>query len=163
MEVRLLSGTHVNGLVRCLGADGPPHHFTTSDLALLRPVAAQLSRYWRTWLHRWALSEENESWRRLAAGMTSLNKLVAEELGRTSGDSGQERRVADLAVRIMCKIVTESAAAVAIGPAARTVSPNSSPSRTRMTDAGPRRPGSPRRRSGVITSSRACRTTVRAG
>jgi len=112
MEVRLLSGTHVNGLVRCLGADGPPHHFTTSDLALLRPVAAQLSRYWRTWLHRWALSAENESWRRLAAGMTSLNKLVAEELGRTSGDNGQEQRVADLAAHIMCKIVPESAAAM---------------------------------------------------
>jgi hypothetical protein len=113
MEVRLLSGTHVNGLVRCLGAQGPPHHFTTSDLALLRPVAAQLSRYWRTWLHRWALSEENESWRRLAAGMTSLNKLVAEELGRSPGDGGQERRVADRAVRIMCEVVPESAAAMA--------------------------------------------------
>ena len=35
---------HVNGLVRCLGTEGRPHHFTTSDLALLRPVAAQLSR-----------------------------------------------------------------------------------------------------------------------
>jgi signal transduction histidine kinase len=113
MEVRLLSGTHVNGLVRCLGAEGPPHHFTTSDLVLLRPVAAQLSRYWRTWLHRWELSEENESWRRLAAGMTSLNKLVAEELGRSPGDGGQERRVADRAVRIMCEVVPESAAAVA--------------------------------------------------
>ncbi|MDT7578794.1 MAG: hypothetical protein QOK35_54, partial [Pseudonocardiales bacterium] len=113
MEVRLLSGTHVNGLVRCLGADGPPHHFTTSDLALLRPVAAQLSRYWRTWQHRREISEENESWRRLAAGMTALNKLVAEELGRTPGDGGQEGRVADLAVRIMCDVVPESAAAVA--------------------------------------------------
>jgi signal transduction histidine kinase len=113
MEVRLLSGTTVNGLVRCLGAEGPPHHFTTSDLALLRPVAAQLSRYWRTWQHRWALSEENESWRRLAAGMTSLNKLVAEELVGTPGDGGQERRVADRAVRIMCDVVPESAAAVA--------------------------------------------------
>ena len=100
MEVRLLSGTHVNGLVRCLGTEGPPHHFTTSDLALLRPVAAPLSRYWRTWQHRRALSEENESWRRLAAGMTSLNKLVAEELDRVSRRRGQEHRVADLAVRI---------------------------------------------------------------
>jgi signal transduction histidine kinase len=113
MEVRLLSGTHVNGLVRCLGTEGPPHHFTTSDLALLRPVAAQLSRYWRTWQHRREISDENESWRRLAAGMTSLNKLVAEELGRTPGDGGQEWRVADLAVRIMCDVVPESAAAVA--------------------------------------------------
>jgi signal transduction histidine kinase len=113
MEVRLLSGTHINGLVRCLGTEGPPHHFTTSDLALLRPVAAQLSRYWRTWQHRWELSEENESWRRLAAGMTSLNRLVAEELARTPADGGQERRVADLAVRIMRDVVPESAAAVA--------------------------------------------------
>ena len=115
MEVRLLSGTHINGLVRCLGTEGPPHHFTTSDLALLRPVAAQLSRYWRTWQHRWALSEENESWRRLAAGMTSLNKLVAEELDHTPGDGGQERRVGDLAVHIMREVVPESAAVVAYG------------------------------------------------
>ena len=113
MEVRLLSGTHVDGLVRCVGAEGPPHHFTTSDLALLRPVAAQLSRYWRTWQHRWELSEENESWRRLAAGMTSLNKLVAEELGRTAGDGGQEQRVAAHATQIICKVVPESTVAVA--------------------------------------------------
>jgi signal transduction histidine kinase len=113
MEVRLLSGTHVDGLVRCVGAEGPPHHFTTSDLALLRPVAAQLSRYWRTWQHRWELSEENESWRRLAAGMTSLNKLVAEELGRTAGDGGQEQRVAAHATQIMCEVVPESTVAVA--------------------------------------------------
>jgi signal transduction histidine kinase len=115
MEVRLLSGTHVNGLVRCLGTEGPPHHFTTSELALLRPIAAQLSRYWRTWQHRWAMSEENESWRRLAAGITALNKLVAEEWDRTPGNRGQERRVGDLAVRIMRDVVPESAAAVAYG------------------------------------------------
>lgn len=113
MEVRLLSGTHINGLIRCLGTEGPPHHFTTSDLAPLRPVAAQLSRYWRTWQHRWELSEENESWRRLAAGMTSLNKLVAEELGRTPGDGGQEQRVADLAVHIMRDVVPKSAGVAA--------------------------------------------------
>lgn len=115
MEVRLLSGTHINGLVRCLGAEGPPHHFTTSNLALLRPVAAQLSRYWRTWQQRWALSEENESWRRLAAGMTALNKLVAEELDHAPGNGGQERRVGELAVHIMQEVVPESAAVVAYG------------------------------------------------
>ena len=114
MEVRLLSGTHVDGVVRCLGTDGPPHHFTTSDLALLRPVAAQLSRYWRTWQHRWALSEENESWRRLAAGMTSLNKLVAEGLDRRPATIGRSE-VGDLAVHIMQDVVPESAAVVAYG------------------------------------------------
>ena len=113
MEVRLLSGAHVNGLVRCLGTEGPPRHFTMSDLALLRPVAAALSRYWRSWQHGRALSEENESWRRLAAGMTSLNRLVAEELGNPSPQSGQEHRVADLAVRIVREVVPASASATA--------------------------------------------------
>jgi signal transduction histidine kinase len=111
MEVRLLSGTHVKGFIRCVGTEGPPRHFTFSDLALLRPVAAALSRYWRTWQHRCALSEENDSWRRLAAGMTALNRLVAEELGSPSPEHSQERRVTDLAVRIMREVVPESATA----------------------------------------------------
>jgi hypothetical protein len=160
MEVRLLSGTHVDGLVRCVGAEGPPHHFTTSDLALLRPVAAQLSRYWRTWQHRWELSEENESWRRLAAGMTSLNKLVAEELGRTAGDGGQEQRVADHAMQIICEVVPESTVAVAYRTCREAASPSLSPSHTRATGSRPGRPGSPSRRCGPTANSGVPRRTA---
>ena len=152
MEVRLLSGTHVNGLVRCLATDGPPHQFTTSDLAPLRPVAAQLSRYWRTWLHRWELSAENESWRRLAAGMTSLNKLVAEELGRHARDGGQEQRVADLAAHIMCESFPSPPPPRLSDMPRGAASPRWLRSRTRNGTA-PRHLGWPRRRCGGVVSS----------
>lgn len=107
MEARLLSGERVSGRLRCRGTNGPPHHFTSSDLALLRPIAAQVSSYWRSWQNRWAVCEENESWRRLAAGMTEFNGLLAEGLGLRDG--AHEQRMSEVAVRIVRDVVSGSA------------------------------------------------------
>lgn len=111
LEVRLRRGDRVCGSIRCRGTVGPPHHFTPSDLDLLRPIAAQVSSYWRNWLNRWALHGENESWRRLAAGMTSFNKLLADGLDSTACDDAHEKQMSELAARIVHEVVPESSGA----------------------------------------------------
>ena len=67
----LTNGNHVWGVLGCRPVAGPPAYFTHSERSLLRPVAAQLARYWENWLNRRAIFEENESWRHLADGITS--------------------------------------------------------------------------------------------
>ncbi len=109
MELPLRSGNHVWGLIRCTRASGSPLHFTSSDLPLLRPIATAVAQYWRSWLHRQALSAENDSWRQLAAGISSLNKLLAKELrGKTAWDPRSDKRVCDAALRIVRDVVPES-------------------------------------------------------
>jgi signal transduction histidine kinase len=113
MEVRLLRGERIAGLIRCRGTNGPPHHFTASDMALLRPIAAQVSNYWGSWLNRWAIANENDSWRRLAAGMTLFNKLLAEGL-HSRDDERHEQQMSDMAVAIVDTVVAESSGAVVL-------------------------------------------------
>jgi len=117
MELQMLSGERVSGFVRCRGTDGPPHHFTASDRALLHPIVAQVSRYCRNWRHRWVISEENESWRRLAAGVTEFNKLLAEKLDSVARDRHHEQQVSEMAVRIVTEVVPESTGATVFQPA----------------------------------------------
>jgi signal transduction histidine kinase len=111
MEVRLFCGGTVSGLLRCRGSSGPPHHFTESDLALLHPIAAQVSRYWRNWLQRRAIRDENDSWRGLAEGMTSFNKLITEKLGGGGRDRRHAQQVSEVAVQIVRDVVAESTGA----------------------------------------------------
>ncbi|MGH3933368.1 MAG: sensor histidine kinase [Pseudonocardiaceae bacterium] len=109
MELPLRSGNHVWGLIRCTRASGSPLHFTSADLPLLRPIATAVAQYWRSWLHRHALSAENDSWRQLAAGISALNKLLAKELrGKTAWDPRRDKRVCDAALRIVRDVVPES-------------------------------------------------------
>ncbi|MHA6628075.1 sensor histidine kinase [Pseudonocardia sichuanensis] len=112
MEVRLVLDGTVGGLLRCRGSVGPPHHFTTSDFALLRPIAAQVGRYWRNWLQRRATCEENDSWRALTAGITTFNKIIAERLEHTDPDRTDARGVCDAALQVVRAVVPESAGAV---------------------------------------------------
>jgi signal transduction histidine kinase len=128
MELPLHSGNHVLGLIRCTRASGSPLDFTSSDLPLLRPVATAVAQYWRSWLHRQALSAENDSWRQLAAGISSLNKLLAKELrGKTAWDPRRDQRVCDAALHIVRDVVPESTQVVVSrteptsGPACRLV------------------------------------------
>jgi signal transduction histidine kinase len=115
MEVPLLSGEWVIGMIRCRGAHGPPYHFTSLDLPLLRPIAAQLAQYWRNWLHGLAISEENDSWRRLAAGVTSFNRLMSEALrGNAGPDSRRDQLVSAAAVEMVRTVVPESTGAAEI-------------------------------------------------
>ena len=111
LEVRLLRGERIAGMIRCRGTSGPPHHFTASDMALLRPIASQVSNYWGSWLNRLAIANENESWRRLAAGMTLFNKHLTEGLNRRDDDR-HELLMYDLAVTIVDTVVAESSGAV---------------------------------------------------
>lgn len=114
MELPLRSGNHVWGLIRCTGAYESPLHFTSSDLPLLRPIAAAVAQYWRSWLHRQTISAENDSWRRLAAGISALNRLLAQELrGNAAWDSRREKRFCDAALRIVQDVVPESTRVVA--------------------------------------------------
>jgi len=108
MQVRLLSGDQVIGLMRFRGTTGPPHHFTTTDLGLLSPIAALVSRYWQNWVHRWEICDENTSWRRLAAGMMSLNELLATAISDPTADPDYERRMATAAARVTQEVVAES-------------------------------------------------------
>ncbi|MGH3991424.1 MAG: GAF domain-containing protein, partial [Pseudonocardiaceae bacterium] len=109
MELPLHSGNHVWGLIRCTRACGRPCHFTSSDLPLLRPIAAAVAQYWRSWLHRQAISAENDSWRQLAAGVSTFNRLLAQELrGNADWDPARENRVSVAALRIVQDVVPES-------------------------------------------------------
>jgi len=111
LEVRLLRGERVAGMIRCRGTCGPPHHFTASDMALLRPIAAQVSNYWGSWLNRWTIANENESWRGLAAGITMFNKHLTEGL-HLHDDDRHEQLMYDMAVTIVRTVVADSSGAV---------------------------------------------------
>jgi len=76
----VFSGEHVWGVICCAGTEGAPYHFGQSDVSLLEPVGAMIANYWSSWLDRRAIAGENESWRRLAAGITEVNQLLAEQL-----------------------------------------------------------------------------------
>ncbi|MGQ0778150.1 MAG: sensor histidine kinase [Pseudonocardiales bacterium] len=128
MEVPLLSGKHVWGLIRCTRAAGSPLHFTSSDLPLLRPVAAAVAQYWRSWLHRKTILAENDSWLQLAAGISRLNRLFADELrGNAGWDPRREKRFGEQALHIVQGVVPEltqvvlSRAESAEGPSGRLV------------------------------------------
>lgn len=110
LELPVRSGNHLWGLIRCVRAAGSPRHFTSSDLPLLRPIGTAVAQYWRSWLHRQTISAENDSWRQLAAGISALNRLVAEELrGSPAWDPKREKRVGAAALRIVQDVVPESA------------------------------------------------------
>jgi signal transduction histidine kinase len=82
LAVPLLSGQRVWGALRCSGTADSRRNLTPTDLAVLAPVVGQLAQYWSNWLHRRMISGENESWRRLAAGITAFNKLLSDRLWR---------------------------------------------------------------------------------
>lgn len=106
LEVPLLSGKQVWGLIRCIRASGSPLHFTSSDLPLLRPVAAAVAQYWRSWLHRKTILAENNSWLQLATGISRLNRLLADELrGNAGWDPRREKRFGEEALRIVQDVV----------------------------------------------------------
>ena len=100
----LTSGDHLLGLIRCGGSHGPPFGFTRSDEESLTTVAAQLAQYWSNWLHRRTISAENLSWHRLAAGITSFNQLISEELSR---GTPRDRIIDDIALKIVLDVVPE--------------------------------------------------------
>lgn len=81
LSAPVLSGEHVWGVICCADTHGPPHHFTQSDVSLLEPVCALIAQYWSSWLDRRTVAAENQSWHRLAAGITAINQLLAEQLG----------------------------------------------------------------------------------
>jgi signal transduction histidine kinase len=96
MAVPITTGTKVWGVLRCWGTIGPPYRFTDRDLPPINLTAAQVAQYWSNWLSRWTtwlshrdLEAENRSWLKLADGITSLNRLVSQELRK----SPPERRV----------------------------------------------------------------------
>ncbi|MGH3937494.1 MAG: sensor histidine kinase [Pseudonocardiaceae bacterium] len=109
MELPLRSGNHVWGLMRCTRASGSLLHFTSSDLPLLLPVAAAMAQYWRSWLHRKMILAENDSWLQLAAGISRLNRLLADELrGNAGWDARREKRFCEEALRIVRDVVPDS-------------------------------------------------------
>jgi signal transduction histidine kinase len=113
----LTNGNHVWGVLRCRPVAGPPAYFTHSDRSLLRPVAAQLARYWENWLNRRAIFEENESWRHLADGITDFNKTLADALRRGGGATARQAEVVTAALRVASSVVPEAtASAVYIAP-----------------------------------------------
>lgn len=109
LELPLRSGQRVWGLLRCTRGGASPLHFTSSDLPVLRPIAIAMAQYWRSWLRRLTISAENDSWRQLAAGVSGLNRLFAQELRRNAGwDPQREQRFCAEALRIVREVVPES-------------------------------------------------------
>jgi len=117
IEELLTNGTHVWGVLRCESASGPPAYFTHTDLTILRPVAAQLARYWANWLNRRALFEENQSWRHLANGITEFNQILTQAL-RQDDAKDRQPQVAAAALRVASSVVpTSTGAAVYVAAA----------------------------------------------
>ena len=104
MATPLETGDLVWGAIVCAGRRSAPTPFTPTDLSLLRPLASQVAQYWTTWQARRIISEENEAWRRLAAGITTFNRLLSEQLRkRTSSDAV----VYEEASRILRAVITD--------------------------------------------------------
>ena len=103
LVVPLTSGQQVWGVIAC---SGPPLRFTDSDLAFVTPIAPHIAQYWSSWLHRRTISDENASWRALAAGITDTNRLLLRELRHRTPNDG---RVYRAAMRMVGKVLPESA------------------------------------------------------
>lgn len=106
MPVR--SGQQGWGALRCSAAADSPRSLTPADLAVLAPVAGQVAQYWSNWLHRCMISGENESWRRLAAGITAFNKLLSDRLWRGAAN---DDAVYETALDILRGVIPESVGA----------------------------------------------------
>ncbi|WP_020390787.1 sensor histidine kinase [Kribbella catacumbae] len=104
MVAQLATGEHIWGLISCSGLHGPPFHFTPADLSLLVPVGSLVAQHWSNWLQRRMISAEIESWRRLAAAITGLNKLVADELKR---DAPRDELIYEKALSIVQDVVQD--------------------------------------------------------
>lgn len=106
LSTPVLSGEHVWGVICCADTHGSPHHFTQSDVSLLEPVGALITQYWSSWLDRRAVAAENLSWHRLAAGITAVNQLLAEQLG---AEPPQHELVHAAALEIVREVLPGSA------------------------------------------------------
>jgi signal transduction histidine kinase len=104
LDCPLVSGGQVWGLLRCAGAYGPPLWFTGPDEESMTLVAGQLAQFWSGWLQRRAISAENRSWHRLAAGITRFNQLISQEL---SSGTPREGAIDDLALRTVLDVAPE--------------------------------------------------------
>jgi signal transduction histidine kinase len=104
MAVPLMDGDQVSGAIACTGIDGPPFHFTQSDLSALGLIAPNVAQYWRNWVHQRAISAENQSWLLLAAGVTAFNKLASEQLARSEPD---DERIYRAAMQIVHDVIPE--------------------------------------------------------
>lgn len=117
------SGTHLWGVLRCTSPGRPPNTGVTgyccgqADLSVLPPVAAQLARYWATWLNRRALSEENRSWRDLATGITDFNEVLADALRRGESPSEDGWTVDEAALRVAAAVVSHASGATVFSAA----------------------------------------------
>jgi signal transduction histidine kinase len=133
MVAPLATGEHIWGMISCSGSHGPPFHFTPADVSLLVPVGSLVAQHWSNWLQRRTISAEIESWRRLAAAITGLNKLVADELKR---DAPRDELIYEMALSILRDVVQDCTGA----GVHRTVSAGSSGSRLErvMTTGSPR-------------------------
>jgi signal transduction histidine kinase len=105
VEELLTNGSQVWGVLRCRSAIRARAIFTHADRSVLRPVAAQLARYWANWLNRRSIFEENESWRDLANGITEFNKILAEALRKGGPTADHQPEVAAAALRVASNVV----------------------------------------------------------
>ena len=104
MVAPLTTGEDIWGAISCNGAYGPPTHFTQADVSLLVPIGSQIAQHWSNWLQRRTIAAEVDSWRRLAAAITTLNKLIADELRR---EDPQDDRVYSMATSIVQDVVQD--------------------------------------------------------
>jgi signal transduction histidine kinase len=122
MVAPLSTGEDIWGAISCTGTYGTPTHFTQADVSLLVPIGSQIAQHWSNWLQRRTIAAEVDSWRCLAAAITTLNKLVADELRR---EDPKDDRVYALAATILQDVVPDCFGASVL----RTTAPNESRSR----------------------------------
>ncbi|MET9311736.1 HAMP domain-containing sensor histidine kinase [Kribbella sp. NPDC003505] len=104
MVAPLTTGEDIWGAISCSLTYGLPSHFTQADVSLLVPISSQIAQHWSNWLQRRTIALEIDSWRRLAAAITTLNKLVADELRR---EQPHDDRVDAMATSIVQDVVQD--------------------------------------------------------
>ena len=119
MAAPVICGTSTVGVVRCSTPQEVPYYFSDDDLELLRVVAAQISRCWRTWSSRRQAAERlrraNQELRehmtevagtfedlthQLRGPLLQAERQVSFALDRASGSSDREEL---FAVRGLCR------------------------------------------------------------
>lgn len=102
MAAPILWGKTVFGVIRCSVARQGPFYFAERELNLLSLVAAQIGRYWHSWLSQRELQLDLHSLEALVQSMGELNSFVHKELTKPAPD---EQRILREALKVTSNVI----------------------------------------------------------
>jgi signal transduction histidine kinase len=102
MAAPILWGKTVFGAIRCSVAKRGPFYFADRELHLLGLVAAEIGRFWRSWLTQRELQLDLHSLKALVQSIGELNSFVHKELTKSSPD---EQRILKEALHVTANVI----------------------------------------------------------